>query len=169
MDMGQVWDQTEPFKSYRYIRILKPELGIAYLCEHGLKHNFDQMVYLYEIDSLVRCYGGRLDWEKLVALAQGFGLGRGVYYGFLFLQEALSARVPREVMASLRPARFTAGEKMFIRNTLRNRHPRYASYPVYVAMREGWRKKANFFFRTLFPPEYTLKGYLARGRRLIVP
>ncbi len=169
MDMENVWDEVEPFKNYQYIFMLKPELNIIYLCEHGLKHDFDQIVFLYEIESLIRYYQGRLDWKKLVALAQGFGLGRAVYYGLYFLKEVLlSADIPPEVIEGLKPKRFSAGERMFIKKTLAKKHRRYLSFPVYLAMRRGLFKKANFVFRTIFPPGFTTKGYLVRLARSIL-
>jgi len=45
MDMGRVWKETVPFRNYQYIMMLRPEIHILYLCEHGLKHDFDQMVF----------------------------------------------------------------------------------------------------------------------------
>ena len=168
MEMKDVWEETELFKNYRYLYMLKPELNIVYLCEHGLKHNFGQIIFLYEIAALIRNYQGRLDWKKLVGLAEGFGLGRAVYYGLYFVKEVLSADVPEEVIAGLKPKRFTLGEKRFIKNTLGRNNRRYASYPVYLAMRRGLSKKANFIFRTLLPPDFTFEGYLKRMRRLIL-
>jgi hypothetical protein len=109
-----------------------------------------------------------LHWKKLVALAEGFGLERVVYYGLYFTREVLSADIPQEVMDDLKPQRFTFREKAFMKNTLDKKHSRYASYPAYLAMRRGWLKKANFVFRTLFPPRFTLKGYLVRLRRSIL-
>jgi GNAT superfamily N-acetyltransferase len=168
MDMDNVWQEAVPFKNYSYICMLKPELNIIYLCEHGLKHDLDQMIFLYEIERLVNHYEGIFDWKKFVGLAQGFGLGRPAYYGLYFVQELLSRRIPQEVMDALKPARFSSGEKLFIKNTLQFKRRRYSSYSVYCAMRKGFFKKINFIFRTFFPPEFTLKGYLMRMRRLIL-
>jgi hypothetical protein len=169
MDMEDVWEEIEPFKDYHYINMLKPELNIIYLCEHGLKHDFDQIVFLYEIERLIRNYQGKFDWKKLVALAESSGLGRVVYYGLYFIKEVLSADIPREAIEELKPEKFAAGEKSFIRNTLDNKHSRYSSYPVYLAIRQGWFRKTNFVFRTIFPPGFTPKGYLTRLTRSILP
>ncbi len=168
LDMDKVWAQTECFKNYHYICVLKPELNIIYLCEHGLKHDFDQIVFLYEIEALIRYYQGCLDWKKLVVLAEDSGLGRVVYYGLYFVKEVLSADVPQDVIAELKPKKFTVWEKVFIKNILNKKPGRYSSYPVYLALRNGLFKKANFIFRTIFPPGFTLKGYLIRMVRLIL-
>jgi ribosomal protein S18 acetylase RimI-like enzyme len=169
MDMEEVWQEVEPFKNYRYICMLKPELNIIYLCEHGLKHDFDQIIFLYEIERLISFYEVIFDWKKFVKLAKGLGLVRPAYYGLYFIQELLSARIPQEVMDVLKPVRFTLGEKSFIKNTLYLKRRRYGSYSVYCAMRTGIPNKIYFVFRTLFPPEFTFKGYVIRMRRLILP
>jgi hypothetical protein len=169
IDMADVWSQAEPFKEYRNIFTFKPELNIIYLCEHGLKHDFDQLIFLFEIDRLIRYYRERLDWKKLVALAQRLGLARPVYHGLYLVREVLSAGISGEVLEQLKPGKLTTGEKGFIENTLKKRHCRYASFPVYLAMRAGLFKKANFIFRTLFPPGFSMRGYLRRMSRLILP
>jgi len=168
MDMEKVWDNTEPFKAYRNISTLKPELNILYLAEHALKHDFDQLVFLYEIERLINFYKERLDWNKFIELACEFGMTRIVYYGLYFVKEILSGDVPDRVMDSLRPKRFTLGEKRFIEDTLHNRCNRYSSYAVYLAARVGLLKKTNFLFRTAFPAGANLKDNLARLRRLVL-
>jgi ribosomal protein S18 acetylase RimI-like enzyme len=168
MDMEKVWEETERFKKFRNIFILNPECNIIFLCEHALKHDCDQLIFLYEIERSICCYRERLDWEKLITMAEAFRLSRAVYYGLYFVEETLSADIPKEVMERLKPARFTFGERKFIKNTLKKQHRRYASYPVYLAMRTGLLKKAYFMFRTLIPPGFTLKGYLMRLRRSIL-
>jgi ribosomal protein S18 acetylase RimI-like enzyme len=169
MDMEDVWQEVEPFKNYRYIYMLKPELNIIYLCEHGLKHDFDQIIFLYETERLLGYYERIFDWQKFVKLAKGSGLSRPAYYGLYFVQNLLSGGIPQEVLDALKPTRLTLGEKFFIKNTLHLKRRRYASYSVYCAMRQGLLKKIYFVFRTLFPPEFTLKGYFIRMRRLILP
>ena len=168
MDMEDVWQEIELFKNYRNIYMLKPELNLIYLCEHGLKHDFDQIIFLYEIERLLDHYKGIFDWKKFVGLAKGFDLDRPAYYGLYFVRKLLSGRIPQEVMDALKPARFTLGEKSFIENTLHLKRRRYAAYAVYCAMRIGILKKIYFIFRTLFPPAFTFKGYAMRLRRLIL-
>jgi hypothetical protein len=169
MNMEDVWQEIKPFRGYRYVAMLKPELNIIYLCEHALKHDFDQMIFLYEIERLLDHYQEIFDWKKFVRLAEGFSLERPAYYGLYFVQNLLSGRIPQEVMDALKPQRFLAGEKAFIKNTLQLKRRRYAAYAVYCAIRSGVFKKIYFIFRTFFPPEFTLKGYLMRMRRLILP
>lgn len=163
MDMEKIWAEAEIFGNYRYIFTLKPEITIIYLCDHGLKHNFDQLVYVYEIAQLIRRYGQRFDWKKLVATAEECGLGRVVYFGLYFAKEILCADIPKDVLGRLRPGRLTAGERLFVRKALKQRPGRYGSYPVYLALRGGASAKAAFLFRTFFlrdsRPKDTLPVY----------
>lgn len=167
IDMEKIWEETELFNGYSRIFTFKPELNTIYLCEHGLKHDFDQLVFLYEIERLIKCYNGRLAWGRLVALAKGFGLERIVYYGLYFVKKILAGDIPDESMEALRPKTVTLGEKTFIRYTLNNRRRRYSSYPVYLAGQKGVFKKSKFLFRTVFPPNFTVPGYLKRARNAL--
>lgn len=168
VDMERVWAETEPFKNYRNIRVLKPELNILYLSDHGLKHDFDQLVYLYEIERLINFYKEKLDWDRFTLLAREFGMERIAYYGLYFVKEILSGAVPDEVMDLLRPKKFTFGEKRFIKDTCDNIHNRYSSYAIYLASRKGLLKKMNFLLHTTFPDGYTLKENFRRLSRLIL-
>jgi hypothetical protein len=168
MDMGKIWEETERFKEFRHIYMLKPECNIIFLCEHGLKHDFDQLIFLFEIERLIRYYQKRLDWEKLVLLAEGVGLTRPAYCGLYLAAEVLSAEIPGRIMERLKPARLANAEKVFINNILQTKYRRYASYPVYLAMRKGLFNKAQFIFRTVFPPGFPLRGYWKRLRRSIL-
>ena len=167
VDMRKVWEETEPFRDHRSVYMLKPEMNIIYLCDHGLKHDFDQPVYLYEIKQLIGYYRNRLDWKKFVAVSAELGLNRVSYYGLYFARRLQSADVPAGVLDELKPERFTAWEKSFIRDTLAGRRRRYAAFPVYLALRAGLLKKARFICRTLFPPEFSPGDILARMRRII--
>jgi hypothetical protein len=164
VDMKKIWQETASFGTYRNIRALGPEMNILFLCEHALKHDVDQLVFLYEIDRLIRFYGARFDWRKFIALAEDFGLGRIVYYGLYFTKEMLSGDVPDETLHLLKPERVTAAEKIFIEDTMNRRVRRYSAYCVYLAARKGMMKKARFLLRTVFSPSLTLRGHLGHIR-----
>ena len=167
MDMKRVWDETGLFNKYRNIYILKPELNIIYLCDHGLKHDFGLPEYLCEIERLIGHYGRTLDWKKLTELAGEFGLERSVYHGLYFAKKILSADVPDEVLTALRPVKLTLWERSFIRDVINNRQRPHSSFSVYFSDRKGFSRKAAFLFRAVFPPGFTLKGHAARIRRSV--
>lgn len=165
--MEEVWGQTKPFKDYRHIFTLSPEMNIIYLCEHGLKHDLDQLIYLYEIWRMILSYGRGFDWEKFLLLARTTGLGRAAYWALYFVKAFFEPEIPGNVLAELRPDAISAGERRFERNTRAFKRRRYASYPVYVAMRRGIARKILFIFRTIFPPAFGLRGYLERLSRIL--
>ncbi|HNQ50582.1 MAG TPA: nucleotidyltransferase family protein [Candidatus Omnitrophota bacterium] len=163
--MEAVWQQAQPFKDYRRIYTLSPEMNIVYLCEHGLKHDLDQMAYLYEISCMLIYYGKRFDWEKFLVLTRLSGLSRVVYCGLFLAKEMFGIDVPDKAIEAVAPARMSAGERTFLNNALALKHARYGAYPVYCALRKGTLKQIYFMFRTIFPPGFGLKGYLARIQR----
>ena len=162
VDMARVWDESRPFNGYRHIFVLQPELNILYLCDHALKHDFDQRVFLFEIKELLSAYAPDFSWEKLRGLAARFGLARPAYYGFYFAKQAVLADIPAVVLEQLKPARFTRGELRFLKEAAQGKSRRYASYAVYIAMRKGLARKVFYIYKTLFPPGFTLKGYCRR-------
>lgn len=159
IDMKRIWRETAPFGIYKNILTLRPEMNILFLCEHALKHDIDQLVFLYEIDRLIRFYGKIFDWRKFAALTEEFGLGRIIYYGLYFTKEMLSGDIPDETLRALKPERFTAGEKIFIEDTINRKIKRYSAYCVYLAARKGMIKKARFLSKMAF----------SRLRRSVLP
>jgi hypothetical protein len=162
IEMTKIWQETGPFKNYNYIFCLSPEIQIIYLCEHGLKHNYEQLIFLYEIDRLIRSYQEKLDWDKLVGLAKEFDLAFVLYYGLFFTAEILSTPVPKDIVDILKPRKFTFLEKIFIKSTLNKNKIRNLSYFVYLAKQKTLLKKIKYLFRTIFPPNFTLRGYFIR-------
>ncbi|HOU36485.1 MAG TPA: nucleotidyltransferase family protein, partial [Candidatus Omnitrophota bacterium] len=167
LDMGKVWQETVAFRDYRHIRALKPEMNILFLCEHALKHDFDQLVYLYEIGQLMSVYRRVFDWQKLRALADGSGLGRAVYCSLYLVKKFFDGDIPAEGIEAFKPSLLTRGEKKFLGNALALRRSRYASFSVYLAMRRGILRKIYFTFRTVFPPHFGFRSYLERIRKAI--
>jgi hypothetical protein len=144
MDMERVWQETEPFQDYADIFSLKPEMNIIYLCEHALKHDFDQLVHLYEIYRLMEIYGDRLDRNKLNRLADEFGLKRIVDTTLHLVNAIFSGMVEKPPFKK-----------------------RYQSFFVYLACRKGIAAKVKFAFLTLFPPGYNIRQNIARIGRCI--
>jgi hypothetical protein len=168
MEMEKAWEETETFKGYRNIRVLKPEMNIVYMCDHALKHDYSQPAYLDEIKELITHYGKALDWGKLAELTRESCMERSVYYSLYFAKKLLSADVPGEVLTKLEPAKLTVWERRFVKDVLNNRQRPHSSFGVYLSDRKGFLKKAVFLSRAVFPPGFTLKGHLARIRRSVL-
>lgn len=167
VDMERVWQETAQYKEYNSVFCLKPELQLLYMCEHALKHEYERLIFLYEIERLVNSLRDSINWDKLVLLAQELELSFALYYGLYFIKDILSADVPEGVLTSLRPCKFTIGEKFFIRCTLERKRIKYLSYLVYLSRHKGLCEKTKFVLKTIFPPKFNLRSCLIRLKRII--
>lgn len=167
IDMQSVWRETEPFKEYKHIFCLKPELQFLYMCDHALKHNYERLIFLYEIDRLINYYKDEINWDKLVSLGKELNLAFVLYYGLYFAKEILSTDIPENKLELFKPRKLTLAEKFFIKRTFERKPITYLSYVVYFAAYKGWVNKIKFLFLTIFPPNFTILGYLKRIRRFI--
>lgn len=167
ISMNKVWLETEGFKDYNFIFCLKPEMQLLYACEHALKHNYERLIFLYEIDRLIDKYRGQIIWDKLISLSGEFKLDFVLYYGFYFASEILSTGIPKNVLEILKPRKTGLGEKIFIKLTLDGKRVKYLSYVAYLSVYEGL-DKLRFLLGTIFPPGLTIKGYAKRIRRLFI-
>ncbi len=141
-----VWDETSPFDGYRFIRSLSPELNLLYLCEHAIKHDVDELVFLYEIDRLLRRAAAepRFSPQRFTTFAREAGLERPAYHALALAAGLLDSPVPAAALEELRPRRLSAGERSFLRAVAARRQARYASFAVYLAARPTPVRKARF-------------------------
>ncbi len=166
IDMDSVWQEAELYKEYNHIFCLKPEAHLLYICEHALKHDYERLIFLYEIDRFIDFYKDKFDWAKLVLLAQEFRLSFAVYYGLFFASRFFFTDIPVNILNVFRPKRISLGERIFVKCTLKRKRISCLSYLVYFAARKGYRAKITFLLRTVFPFQFTVTGYLQRIRRL---
>lgn len=155
------WKETLPFGQYRSIVCFSPEMQLVYLCEHALKHDYDELALLYEIYRLLDVYRS-INWDKVIELARILGFTRFVYYSLLFASKIFSAKVPNKVLDSFRPKKLALSERMFASSVLRYERKSHAAYCVYVAEQKGLLNKISFIFRTIFPPQFTFVETIRR-------
>lgn len=167
IDMDRVWQEAWPFKKYNHIFCLKPEAHLLYICEHALKHDYERSIFSYEIGRLIDFYEDKLDWDKLILLAQEFKLSFAAYYGLFFASRVFSADIPVNILNVFKPERISLGERIFVKCILKRKRISYLSYWVYFAARKGQSEKIKFLLRTFFPPQFSVTGYLERLRRLM--
>jgi hypothetical protein len=120
------------------------------------------------MERLISHYKGRFDWKKAMALAAEFNLWRVLYCGLYIVKKVFSADIPAEVLNKITPNNLTRQEKAFIDRAPSKRQNRYATYPVYLSLRNSFPGKLRFLFLTLFPPSFTFSAYLKRLSRLIL-
>ena len=157
-----VWQQIVAWRHYGSIRALQPEADVIFLCEHGLKHDFEQRVYLYEIAGVIARCAHSIDWQKLVLLARQWKLERPVYCGLSLVRQVLGAPVPGEVVDGLAPGGLTAAEKRFMAGVIKGVRRHYGCLSVYRAMRRGWTRKIRFILCVLAPPGFSARSFCLR-------
>ncbi len=87
-----------------------PTLGcedhLIFLCGHTITHliaeKFNYLLWLCDINELIRWAGDRLDWELLLNRAKRFRMRHMVYLALSLSHRLLDTPVPRDVMNKLR-------------------------------------------------------------------
>jgi ribosomal protein S18 acetylase RimI-like enzyme len=153
--------QTHTFGSYSFIRQFKPEMQLVYLCEHALKHSYDEQCLLYEISGVVK-RSASLDWKIVLTLADELHFGPFVYYSLFFAEKIFSCGVPQEIIEPLKPKKSGFFERKFMEDVMSLRRKKYASLPVYMAQYKGFFKKIYFLYKVLFPVGFSLKSQIRR-------
>lgn len=69
---------------------MAPHHLLVTLCEHALKHSYDALVHLTDIELAAR----RADWERVADAARRWGLVRPVAYALLLLRDVMGVRSP---------------------------------------------------------------------------
>jgi hypothetical protein len=151
LNLKEVFNEAQPLNDYKNIFCLSTNHQLLHLCEHALKHSYDRLILLYDIDKLIRYYKENLDWDKLTSDIKEFNLARPVYYTLYFSKKILDSPIPDSVFFSLRPKRFTFLEQRFINSVLNGSRKAGISYVVYLAMNRTLFCKMRFIFKTFFP------------------
>lgn len=79
---------------------LSPEIALLFLCDHGIKHTWSQMVWISDIAHLLAS-SPDLDWETAIREARSVGLWRSLAFGVLLAYEVADAPVPRPILNRL--------------------------------------------------------------------
>ncbi|HVG97554.1 MAG TPA: nucleotidyltransferase family protein [Chloroflexota bacterium] len=73
------------------------------LSVHAHKHGFERLIWLKDLDRLIRARGAALDWERIAAVAGEEGVRPSVWYAFHLAGAILGAPLPAGTLAPLRP------------------------------------------------------------------
>jgi putative nucleotidyltransferase-like protein len=98
------WRRAVPVPHLPSALMLCPEDQLVQLSVHAHKHGFSRLIWLKDLDLLLRTYGNRLDWSRVATAARQEGVGASVWYTLRLTAALLGAPVPRPVLARLRPA-----------------------------------------------------------------
>jgi hypothetical protein len=164
-DEKAVWGQTRPFAGFANIVCLSPAAQTVYLCAHDLKHSYDRLVRIWEMDRLLREYQEDLSIGDPVRLAREWGLefalSLGLHFATYFFQTPLSGYLSELA----RRRKSGPGEDVFIRRVREGRPAERLVWRVYWDQCRQPGEKAGFLLRRLFPAGLTPGGWFQRFMR----
>jgi hypothetical protein len=97
------WQRAQPLPSRPGALMLCPEDQLVQLSVHAHKHGFERLIWLKDIDLLLRTSGERLRWKMVRQVADREGVASSVWYTMLLTHRLLGTPLPRSVVATLAP------------------------------------------------------------------
>lgn len=97
------WRRAVPIPQLPGALMLCPEDQMVQLSIHAHKHGFDRLIWLKDLDLLLRTRGDGLDWDLIVRVARQEGVRASVWYGLGLARTMLGAPVPSAALQRLRP------------------------------------------------------------------
>ena len=82
------------------MRVFPAETLVALLCLHGAKDTWHKLIWLCDVDRLIRV-SPSLDWEEVRAFAEESRCRRAVGLGLLLAHRLLETPLPAPVLARL--------------------------------------------------------------------
>jgi hypothetical protein len=98
------WQRAIPVPELRGALMLCAEDQLVHLSLHAHKHGFERLIWLKDIDLLLRARGPRLDWALVHAVARREGVTGSVWYTLWLARLLLGTPVPPGQLRRFRPA-----------------------------------------------------------------
>lgn len=89
------WRRAVPAPGLPGALMLGPEDQLVHLCVHAQKHGYSRLIWLKDLDLLLRAWGGRLDWRLVAVVAAQEGVGASVWFGLGLAERLLGTPLPR--------------------------------------------------------------------------
>ena len=98
------WRRALPLPWLPNALTLCAEDQVVHLTVHAHKHGFNRLIWLKDLDLLLRSHGDRLDWHLIRSVARKEGVQASVWYSLHLARMIVNAPVPSLVLRELRPA-----------------------------------------------------------------
>jgi hypothetical protein len=98
------WERARPVEALPGALMLSVEDQIIQLSVHVHKHGFSRLIWLKDIDLLVRAYGQTLDWQLVRASARAEGVEGSVWYTLWLASVLFATPVPPAPLKALAPS-----------------------------------------------------------------
>ncbi len=147
-------DADEVWREARRGEMARHHLVVA-LCEHALKHSFDVLLRLTDIELAAR----GVDWALVAGTARRWGLERAVYYALVLLRDLMGVESPGLEQLRVRPLGWAGGA--FLQAARRKRWDGLSALG-FLSMARGVRAKARFVREALAPGRESGGGFASR-------
>jgi hypothetical protein len=97
------WERAQPVEALPGALMLSLEDQIIQLSVHVHKHGFSRLIWLKDLDLLVRRYADSLDWSAVLAGARAEGLTSSVWYTLRLSAQLFGTPLPAGPMRALAP------------------------------------------------------------------
>ena len=152
----------------RHILVLSPQDHFLYLGLHALKHNFERLIWLVDIKSLVAGWN-KSDWDSLVKRAEDLGHKKTLLYILFLLTHIFDIRLPDDIATFLNKWKPGFMEKRILRRRIEGQSiPTWAQL-IMISNGRSFRERISFFYETLFPRPEVLRQVFASAPQLSVP
>lgn len=120
----ETWALPDHIRLGNYnIPVLKGEVLLLFLSVHfAFHHVFDGLLLLCDLLLVLRRDAERIDWDRLIAIANIFQCRHALYYSLYFVKSLMAAPVPSGILNRLRPPALIRAlmptERLLFRDTL---------------------------------------------------
>lgn len=98
------WARALPVPGLDDAKMLCPEDQIVQLSVHAQKHGYSRLIWLKDLDLLLRAHADHLDWPQIVEVARREGVAGSVWYTLGLTAVLLGTPVGTGALKALRPA-----------------------------------------------------------------
>ena len=151
----------------RQVVCLGPQDHFLYLGLHALKHNFERLIWLVDIKSLVAGWN-KSDWDALIERAEELGHKKTLLYILFLLTHIFDINLPAETSSFL--MQWKPGfleKKILLRRTEGRSIPTWAQL-IMISNGRSIRERVSFLVETLFPRPEVLRQVFANAPQLSV-
>lgn len=124
---------------------MAPHHLLVTLCEHALKHSYEALVHLTDIELASRA----VRWDRAAEAARRWGLERAVYYALALVRDLLGVAVPG--LERFRAAADGPAARAFLAAARRRRWVGLSALG-YLSLAPGAGGKGRFVRELFFPP-----------------
>ena len=139
-----------------------------YLGLHALKHNFERLIWLVDLKSLVAKWTPS-DWDSLIKRAEELGHKKTLVYVLYLLNQIFGTGQNSEISSFLNDWKPGFLEKKMLQRRIKGRSiPTWAQL-IMISNGRKLGQRFSFFAETLFPRPEVLRQVFANAPQLSVP